>query len=326
MRYGVPYKGSKNAIAKKIVAFLPSAPVLIDICAGGCAVTHAALEACEGLAPKWERIIANDVDPMPLRLFQDAIAGRYTPETEKRWITREDFHRLKNRDPYVRYCWSFANNGQDYMYADEVEPWKRALHHAYVLQDYSLLEEIVGPVPREGLREYLRGALRASGKTVADVDRHLGTNGMTGHYFGRSQLMFLQKLNRSRNPESLKELVSLQSLQRLQRLQGLQGLDAHHRLVVRCGDYASVDIPPGAVVYADIPYGDTNCGVYGGFDHARFFDWAAAQAAPVYISSYYVADPRFVCVWQTQKRQNSAAGGHGKTVTEKIYTQRRDAP
>lgn len=52
MRYGVPYKGSKNAIAKKIVAFLPSAPVLIDICAGGCAVTHAALEACEGLVPK----------------------------------------------------------------------------------------------------------------------------------------------------------------------------------------------------------------------------------------------------------------------------------
>ena len=58
-RYGIPYKGSKNSIAREIVSFLPLADVLIDICAGGCAITHAALELCEGLAPKWKRIIEN---------------------------------------------------------------------------------------------------------------------------------------------------------------------------------------------------------------------------------------------------------------------------
>lgn len=40
------------------------------------------------------------------------------------------------------------------------------------------------------LREYLRDALSASGKTAKEVDRVLGTSGMSGHYFGESQWMF----------------------------------------------------------------------------------------------------------------------------------------
>ena len=42
MNYGLPYKGSKNRIAKKILDVLPAAPVLYDVFAGGCAITHAA--------------------------------------------------------------------------------------------------------------------------------------------------------------------------------------------------------------------------------------------------------------------------------------------
>ena len=139
-RYGIPYKGSKNSIARKIVSFLPSADILIDICAGGCAITHAALEICEGLAPKWERIIANDICEMPLKLFKGAIYGEYA--NEKRWIDRETFQKLKDIDPYVRYCWSFGNNGIDYLYAQQVEPWKKALHYARVFGDTSLLRNM----------------------------------------------------------------------------------------------------------------------------------------------------------------------------------------
>lgn len=43
MTYGLPYKGSKSKIAEWVVAHIPKAPVLVDIFAGGCAVTHAAL-------------------------------------------------------------------------------------------------------------------------------------------------------------------------------------------------------------------------------------------------------------------------------------------
>lgn len=42
----------------------------------------------------------------------------------------------------------------------------------------------------ETLRLYLRKCLKESGHTAADVDRHLGTAGMAGHYFGASQWAF----------------------------------------------------------------------------------------------------------------------------------------
>lgn len=42
----------------------------------------------------------------------------------------------------------------------------------------------------EGLRQYLRDALAKSGRKAKDVDEALGTNGMSGHYFGESQWMF----------------------------------------------------------------------------------------------------------------------------------------
>jgi hypothetical protein len=40
------------------------------------------------------------------------------------------------------------------------------------------------------LRQYLRDSLKQSGKKAADVDDYLGTNGMSGHYFGASQWLF----------------------------------------------------------------------------------------------------------------------------------------
>ena len=40
------------------------------------------------------------------------------------------------------------------------------------------------------LRQYLRDALSNSGRTAKEVDRVLGTSGMSGHYFGESQWMF----------------------------------------------------------------------------------------------------------------------------------------
>ena len=45
----------------------------------------------------------------------------------------------------------------------------------------------------EDLRLYLRDALNKSGRKASDVDTHLGTNGMAGHYFGASQWMFPTK-------------------------------------------------------------------------------------------------------------------------------------
>lgn len=114
---------------------LPSGKVLYDLFCGGCAVTHAAM-----LSGKWERVVANDLQADMPRFFLDACNGKY--KDEKRWISRDDFYRLKDTDAYVRQCWSFGNNGRDYLYSRNIEPWRKALHFARVLGDCSLLREM----------------------------------------------------------------------------------------------------------------------------------------------------------------------------------------
>ena len=66
MRYGLPYKGSKNAIAEWIVNALPPADTFVDLFCGGGAVTHYAM-----LTDKYQRFIMNDVDGRLPILFRD---------------------------------------------------------------------------------------------------------------------------------------------------------------------------------------------------------------------------------------------------------------
>ena len=135
MKYGLPYKGSKNKLAERIVSLLPKRTHLIDLFCGGCAVSHAAL-----LRNKYEHIHINDINWMCPTLFIDALNGKYQNET--RWISREDFFRLKDTDPYVAVVWSFGNNLRDYLYSKEIEPLKKAIHYAIFFRDYSLGKEL----------------------------------------------------------------------------------------------------------------------------------------------------------------------------------------
>ena len=135
MKYGLPYKGSKNKLTERIVSLLPKRTHLIDLFCGGCAVSHAAL-----LRNKYEHIHINDINWMCPTLFIDALNGKYQNET--RWISREDFFRLKDTDPYVAVVWSFGNNLRDYLYSKEIEPLKKAIHYAIFFRDYSLGKDL----------------------------------------------------------------------------------------------------------------------------------------------------------------------------------------
>ena len=227
MQYGLPYQGSKNAIAEKIVSLFPAAENFYDLFAGGCAITHRAM--IEG---RWQNYYANDIDVVP-SMFNSAVKGEF--KNEKRWISREDFSRLKDNDLYVSICWSFGNNRRTYMYSKEIEPWKKALHYARVFGDCSELKKfgiyssgsvadvrkneeeykekyitwyvkhkMKSPIEyetlkknlkakikrgEEELRTYLIEALKKANITQSEVNKRLGTQ-MSGHYFGRSQWAF----------------------------------------------------------------------------------------------------------------------------------------
>ena len=134
MIYGVSYQGSKNVIAEDIIRILPTGKRLIDLFGGGAAISH-----CAVLSGKWKNVIYNEYNPLLVNLIKNAIAGNY--KDDKRWISREDFFKLKEQDGYVKYCWSFGSAGNNYLYSKEIEPWKKALHYAIVLGDTSLFAE-----------------------------------------------------------------------------------------------------------------------------------------------------------------------------------------
>ena len=89
----------------------------MDLFAGGCAITHAALES-----GKYRRVIANDLDPRGIDLFIGAIQGKY--RNDYRVISREDFEALKDTDPYVALCWSFGNRARNYLWGEQYEAVK----------------------------------------------------------------------------------------------------------------------------------------------------------------------------------------------------------
>lgn len=358
-RYGIPYQGSKNAIAAHIVAeFLHPSACLVDIFAGGCAITHAALEA------GWRKVIANDISDAP-ELFAAAARGEY--KNEKRWISREDFAQLKNDDAYVRYCWSFGNNANDYMYSLEIEPWKKALHYARVLGDRSLLRDILQEdcdgsraaikakhdeyknkyikwwiarqkygtqeldelikvtkedIKRESekLREYLRDALKDSGLTQSEVNKRLGTQ-MAGHYFCVPQWQFPTR----EAYEQMQTFMPLLSTNydnitaRLNLMQSLQSLQSLESLEITHKDYRQVDLPAGCIVYADPPYKGTK-GYSTDFDHASFYSWAAHCPRPILISEYNMPHDVFACIGEL--KHIARFSQTNKKITERLFVPR----
>lgn len=286
MKYGIPYTGSKNSIAKEIVDLLPTAEYFVDLLCGGCAITHAAM-----LSGKYKRFIVNDIAPDMPRLFVDAINGKY--RNEKRWISRDDFFRLKDSDAYVKYLWSFGNCGYNYMYWRKIEAWKKALHYARVLGDFSLLKRDFGIVTDDASRQNIR---------------------LNAEKWG-----LIDKLKCSM--EGLQSLQSLERLKRLERLQSLQGLQSFS------GDYQAVKIPENSVVYCDPPYNKCSATVAKrsyckGFDFSRFFDWLRKVNFPVFVSEYAMPED-FVVVWQKTKICTFSSRNNAKYTVERMFVHER---
>ena len=145
--YGIPYMGSKNTIAYKIIDYLPKANNFYDLFCGGCSITH-----CAMLSKKWQNIYFNDIDGDMPKLFLDSIKGKY--KNEKRWISKEDFNKEKDKSAYIRCVWSFGNKGTNYLYGKEIEPYKKAYWYAVMYDDFSLLWALGINIPKVKAKNY----------------------------------------------------------------------------------------------------------------------------------------------------------------------------
>ena len=313
--YGLPYTGSKSKIAHWVIDNLPHGRVLIDAFAGGCAITHRAL-----LSQKWQTIIANDIYGKYPQLFADAVQGKY--RDEQRWISREDFERLKSQDAFVACCWSFANNLRHYMYSQGIEPYKRALHYAIVFDDFSQMQELM-PEVAQAVAEALLGQRNTHDRRVTAQKVIVKTlKRLTGDNYAH-QIITNNPIYRTIRHTS-RNTPRLQSLERLERLQSLQSLQSLERLRVTSLSYDEIDIPDNAVIYCDPPYHACNNSLYEGtarFDHNAFYDWCVrvSKTNPIFISEYSIEDDRFEIVAEKQK-MTSMASVKSSIVTERLYT------
>ena len=261
MNYGLPYQGSKNRIANRLVDALPPAPVLYDVFCGGCAITHAAM-----LSGKYQHFVVNDLRGWPPDAFQKAIHGGYAHED--RWISREDFKRLKSTDAYAAMCFSFGNNARTYMYAPPLEPYKRALHYAIFWRDFApwavLCPETAdalaaGLAPIEDRKQrrvqaghFIIGSLKAqlaAGTLTPDIlDKPIYRQIRRPSHASES----LQSLECLERLQSLEHLESLESLERLERLERLESLP--DTLTVYSMDYRELCFDEPGIIYCDPPY------------------------------------------------------------------------
>lgn len=65
----------------------------------------------------------------------------YSKPEYLRWVSREEFFKEKDTDDFVKMCYSFANNGESYMYSQKLEPLKKGFHYAVVFDDWTYLEQ-----------------------------------------------------------------------------------------------------------------------------------------------------------------------------------------
>jgi site-specific DNA-adenine methylase len=339
MSFGLPYKGSKSAIAKDIIGVLPGGNRLVDLFCGGCAVTDYAMKKTD----RYRKFLVNDMDPMLPATYLKALCGGFAGED--RWISREEFHRLKNEDPYVSLCFSFGNNRSTYMYGPDIEPYKEAIHNIVFWENYDKMAALCPAVVKTA-HEFCDGKDRkgrrlAFGKAVAAHVKAMGSveywqsnpmfravkvkwseerRGISSAQWNRGSP--LERLERLKSLESLESLQSLQSLQSLERLESLESLESQEaHIVATADDYCNYAYQDGDVVYCDPPYANTSKYTVD-FDHETFWQWCRTRDFPVYVSEYHAPED-FISVWSKEKRSLFHSSNLSAPVVEHLFLHKK---
>lgn len=208
----------------------------------------------------------------------------------------------------------------------------------------------------ERLRNYLIEQRNKNKLKSIDVDKYLGTKGMAGHYFGRSQWEFptrenynklnaimnwplsydevcgdnikynmlknLQALNALASGKSASSVFRLQHIDHLKRFKDIQNTGTRQWHFSR-GSYDDIKIKNNSVIYCDIPYKGTSEYISGAFDYDKFYKWRQTQNN-IYISEYNMPAAEFKEVYNIEKTVLMSAKGNKKKAVEKLFIPRKN--
>lgn len=282
IKYGLPYMGSKSKVIESIARYFPNADHFYDLFGGGFSVTH---YMCMHRSKSYKEFHYNEIRPGMCEFIKDCIDGKYNYDNFKpEWVSREDFFKYKDSNPYIKIIWSFGNNGRTYLFGKDIEQQKRSMHQAVVFNEFDSFM-----------------------KEVFKIDKWPNDLTITG------KRLYLKKLRSYK--------IQLEQLEQLERLERLEQLEhKKSRINFYNLSYDEVKIKDNSIIYCDIPYKGT--ADYGSeFNHSKFFDWANSQTNPLFISEYNVDDSRFTLLKTFSHRSTLSATANNK-VLERLYCNR----
>jgi site-specific DNA-adenine methylase len=288
-KLGIPYMGSKRAIAKDIVDYMiesnPDAKYYYDLFGGGGAISFELLQ-------RNKTVYYNELNTGVVKLLEK-IKGEGVTSEFYNWIDRETFNKHKKDDTWfgglVKTCWSFGNNQKDYLFGRHLEEGKRLLHEIVVNRcnvSRDKFKELTGLYIEDN---YLRK------ETIND--RRLDVMKLVKSAIGR---------------------FGMQQLQQLEQLQQLQRVE---QLTISNKSYLDVEINTPieeTIIYLDPPYFNTKK-YQEDICHKELMGYIKQSPYKIYVSSYEFDLPE---IWSKHKRCTLSATANSNKVIEKLFCNR----
>lgn len=271
-RFGLSYMGSKSRFWRWLLQRIPACGTFYDLFAGGCSVGH-----MMGHFGRCEKVVFNDVNAMPLKLFRMAINGTLPPPS---WMGSEEFRERNRAGDPLSLLFSFASKLSTYFCSKAVESWQKELFQAKISGDYSFCQDILRTNDFCGLsRAWSR--------------RHTDVLNAAAKQFAPDGVAWADK--------SYVTLCRSFPFERCERLSRFDELPINLPIEFRNVDYraAAEDAGEDDVIYADPPYADKS-GYGAAFDNVEFWEWCRQPRRALLIISEYSAPPDFVEVWAKQ--------------------------
>jgi site-specific DNA-adenine methylase len=283
MVYGLPYQGSKNTIAERIVDALPKGTNFVDCCCGGGAILQAV-----AMSGKFKTVTGYDINKAIVGLIKATMIDFDTIDYEHfPAVTKERFYEAREsnstlEDWLIRYTASFGFKGTEYLWGENRVKYKMLLHNAVAA---STIEE-----RRQCLRELMVGITKDK---LSESDlKNLCHNEQ------------LTNLNRFHEVEkTMKERKSKTKLQ------------------VFCKSMFDIPFERYDVIYFDPPYAETTG--YRGTEFSQIMFSTLlrvllSKGKTVFVSEYNAPLEMFTEVANFKKAMTLKAD-ENKTVTEKLF-------
>lgn len=312
--YGIPYMGSKRAIAVEVMQAIYDTvgdfDRFYDPFGGGGAMSFMALEM--GISEIYYNELNAGIANLMIQLRDVGI-----PPEWYNFVNRETFFEHQDKDTayagMIKSCYSFGSSQTTYLYGMDIQDVKETAHEYIVNKDlnakYKLEAEFEVKIPKltGGLHNRRRQLGRFVKRSQSDEIQVL------------TQAQHLERLHlieRIQHLTSIQQLENLSRLQHLERINGLEKQGGFRNMKITNLSYEEVEIKPGAVIYCDIPYEDTATYQEDGFDHRKFEQWFINNPNPVFVSSYNFNYGKVV---MEVEKTVSLQGGGGSTAVERMY-------